>query len=90
MADLHTGVERHFHPLKQTAGLCNLPCAADESVFHVLAAEEDVVVDGGVRIQIEFLKDDADAGVHGHAGRIRVQGLAVEDDLAALLAVDRG
>ena len=43
-----------------------------------------------MRIQIEFLKDDADAGVHGHAGRIRVQGLAVEDDLAALLAVDRG
>ena len=43
-----------------------------------------------MRIQIEFLKDDADAGVHGRAGRIRVQGLAVEDDLAALLAVDRG
>ena len=37
-----------------------------------------------MRIQIEFLKDDADAGVHGHAGRIRVQGLAVDLTLYVL------
>src|SRR5206468_1700079 len=55
-----------------------------------LAAEEDVFGGAEVRDQVEFLVDDVDAEVHRPLGGIDHDGLAVENNLAAVRLLGAG
>ena len=60
---------------------------ADDAAGGVLVAEEDVLGDGQVRDQREFLVDDHDAALLARADVLELAGLAVEEDLPFVTAV---
>ena len=84
-ADDRVGIEADAEPVEHGHRLAAHRAAVDEGARDArLHPEQDVLGDRHVRGEVELLEDDGDALVVGVARPAQLQGLALEDELAAV------